>query len=258
MKLGFEDTGQASYDSGSQSARVITEAWAFANAFCPNCGSERLSKFPNSRPVADFYCGTCDEEFELKSTKAKIGNKLVDGAYQTMRDRLMSDKCSNLFILKYSLKYQSVESLFIIPKQFFVPEVIEQRRPLSAEAKRAGWVGCNILIGQIPELGKIHIVKNGIVRDKLPVLLQWKESLFLRDSGRESRGWLLNVLKCVEDIGKAEFTLDEVYAFEYRLKKIYPDNSHVREKIRQQLQVLRDKGRVAFLGRGRYRYAWKD
>ena len=35
--------------------------------------------------------------------------------------------------------------------------------------------------------------------------------------------------------------------------KLHPDNRHVRDKIRQQLQVLHDLGFVEFLGRGRYR-----
>jgi type II restriction enzyme len=79
--------------------------------------------------------------------------------------------------------------------------------------------------------------------------------LFLREESATSRGWLLNVLKSVEDVGKSEFDLSEVYAFESRLSGLYPMNRHVRQKIRQQLQVLRDRGYLEFLGRGRYRLA---
>ena len=32
----------------------------------------------------------------------------------------------------------------------------------------------------------------------------------------------------------------------------YPDNRHVREKLRQQMQRLRDLGLVLFLGSGQY------
>jgi Dam-replacing HTH domain len=42
-------------------------------------------------------------------------------------------------------------------------------------------------------------------------------------------------------------------AFEPRLAALYPGNNNVRPKIRQQLQVLRDRGWLEFLGRGRYR-----
>jgi type II restriction enzyme len=54
-------------------------------------------------------------------------------------------------------------------------------------------------------------------------------------------------------IGGDVFTLDDVYAFEARLAAIYPGNNNIRPKIRQQLQVLRDQGYLAFVGRGRYR-----
>jgi type II restriction enzyme len=48
-------------------------------------------------------------------------------------------------------------------------------------------------------------------------------------------------------------TLQDVYAFTAQLQTLHPDNRHVPDKIRQQLQVLRDLGLVEFLGGGRYR-----
>jgi hypothetical protein len=60
-------------------------------------------------------------------------------------------------------------------------------------------------------------------------------------------------MKCVEAIGKQQFLLDDVYAFEPALSRLYPENRHVKQKIRQQLQVLRDCGYLEFLSRGRYR-----
>lgn len=53
--------------------------------------------------------------------------------------------------------------------------------------------------------------------------------------------------------GRPAFTLDEVYAHEAALSALYPGNRNVRPKIRQQLQVLRDRGWLAFNGRGTYR-----
>ena len=68
-----------------------------------------------------------------------------------------------------------------------------------------------------------------------------------------AKGWLLDVMRCVETIGKRDFTLDEVYAFESELHKLHPENKHVKDKIRQQLQVLRDRGYLEFTQRGQYR-----
>ena len=169
-----------------------------------------------------------------------------------MCERLESPNNPNLMLLNYGLT-TGVSNLFVVPKQFFVKEVIERRKPLAESARRAGWVGCNILLSQIPDAGKIFIVRHGTVLDQQDVLSRWQRTLFLRQESEASRGWLLNVLWCVERIGKNEFVLDDVYAFETHLSGLYPMNQHVRQKIRQQLQVLRDRGFIQFLGRGRYK-----
>ena len=79
------------------------------------------------------------------------------------------------------------------------------------------------------------------------------ETLFLRDEGLEARGWLIEVMKCTEAIGKREFNIDDVYAFERHLSGLYPGNQNVKPKIRQQLQYLRDRGYLDFVSRGSYR-----
>ena len=56
----------------------------------------------------------------------------------------------------------------------------------------------------------------------------------------KQRGWTLDVLNAVRSLGKTEFDLAEVYKSEGKLAKVHPANRHVREKIRQQLQGLRD------------------
>jgi type II restriction enzyme len=252
MKLGFEEA-QTPYVSGSQSARAWTEQWVRREVYCPNCGHSNVSKFDNNRPVADFFCTACSEEYELKSQKTKFGAKVLDGAFRTMCDRLKADNNPNLLLLNYDLKQFGVANLYVVPKQFFVREIIEERKPLAATARRAGWVGCNILLNEIPESGKIFLVRNGLPQPKEIVLSQWRRTLFLRDEGIEARGWLVEVMKCVDAIGKPEFMLDDEYAFEPKLSALYPDNRHVRQKIRQQLQVLRDRGYLDFVSRGYYR-----
>jgi type II restriction enzyme len=50
-----------------------------------------------------------------------------------------------------------------------------------------------------------------------------------------------------------EFTTADAYAFTRELEKLHPDNRHVKDKIRQQLQVLRDLGLLQHVGRGVWR-----
>lgn len=252
MELSFEESA-AAFDSASQNARVWTEQWVRNWLYCPNCGAQNLSGYERNRPVADFHCSSCTEEFELKAQKGRFGRKVVDGAFGTMCERLAASNNPNLILMRYDLARFGVRDLFLVPKQFFVREIIEERKPLALTARRAGWVGCNILLGEVPETGKIHIVREGHLAPRNLVLEQWKSTLFLREQGAAGRGWLIEVMKCVDLIGRDRFTLDDVYAHEARLSALYPGNRNVKPKIRQQLQVLRDNGYLDFVGRGRYR-----
>lgn len=63
----------------------------------------------------------------------------------------------------------------------------------------------------------------------------------------------MDILNCINRISTPVFTLNEVYKFENELQFKYPHNNHIRAKIRQQLQFLRDKGVIEFLGNGKYR-----
>ncbi|MGO9588081.1 MAG: hypothetical protein ACLP2Y_18035 [Limisphaerales bacterium] len=48
--------------------------------------------------------------------------------------------------------------------------------------------------------------------------------------------------------GRGTFTTADAYAFTRELEQLHPDNRHVRDKIRQQLQVLRDTGLLIHVG----------
>ncbi len=59
-------------------------------------------------------------------------------------------------------------------------------------------------------------------------------------------------MKCLDQIKEKMFTLNDVYQFESYLKSLHPDNNFIKDKIRQQLQILRDKGLIKFVSRGKY------
>ncbi|MCI9055827.1 MAG: restriction endonuclease [Lawsonibacter sp.] len=253
MDLHFDLEKAKMYKSQSQAIRVLTESWAEANLFCPRCGFHRIKHFPNNRAVADFYCPACRSEYELKSKNGKIGAKIADGAYETFIKRITCDHNPDFLILSYHLSDLCVDDLLIIPKHFFTPEIAEKRRPLGDNARRAGWVGCNILFGEIPEQGKISIIQNRCAVDSNEVVAQVQKSVVLQTSNIEARGWLMDLLNCVNQVHGDIFALDDIYRNEAMLQARHPQNNNIRPKIRQQLQVLRDKGVIEFLGRGLYR-----
>ena len=251
MNLHFNQSLAKNYKSPSQIIRVLSEDWVASHSYCPNCNTQPLAEFTNNQPVADFYCSKCNEEYELKSKKAKLSNIINDGAYDTMIERINSDNNPNFFFLTYSAQL-SVNNFLIIPKQFFKSDMIVKRKPLSVTAKRAGWVGCNIDLRQVPESGKVFLVKNQQVIPRNNVTEQFQKTLFLRKQSTASRGWTLDVWQCIDRL-EYSFSLNQVYAFADLLKLKHPDNHHIKDKIRQQLQMLRDRGIIEFLGRGHYR-----
>ena len=254
MDLSFRVGIAENYSSASQKIRVLSENWFAAQVYCPNCGREKLTQYQNNQPVADFSCPTCHEDYELKSKKGLLRTKIVDGAYSSMMERLIGTRNPNLSLLSYDLRSLTVVDFLIVPKHFFLPEAIERRKPLSQTARRAGWVGCNILLDAIPEAGRIFMIRNRGALPRANVLAKWRQTLFLREQDNIStRGWLINVLRCVERIRKPVFQITDLYGYEDELRAIYPNNRHIKEKVRQQLQVLRDKGLIEFIGRGQYR-----
>jgi type II restriction enzyme len=56
----------------------------------------------------------------------------------------------------------------------------------------------------------------------------------------------------VRELDKKEFTLQEMYDFVPKLRELHLGNKHVSDKIRQQLQVLRDNGILEFVSPGKY------
>lgn len=253
MNLQLDRRKAENYSSNAQKIRVMTENWVDKNMFCPYCGNQYVTHFENNRPVADFFCPSCMEEYELKSKGASISNKVNDGAYNTMIERITSINNPNFFFMHYNKTNFKVENFVMVPKYFFSLDIIEKRKPLSDTARRAGWIGCNILLSQIPDEGRIYIVQNEKKVSIEKIIKKVHKTEFLRGSKLDARGWTLDVLNCVNMIENKDFTLDQIYRFEELLAEKHPDNHHVKDKIRQQLQMLRDNGIIEFTGRGHYK-----
>ncbi|MFJ6024815.1 DpnI domain-containing protein [Brevundimonas sp. NPDC092305] len=254
--LGFAEPS-AVFKSPRQTARLVTEAWVALHGFCPNCAADHLPQLPNNSPVADFRCEACGEEYELKAKRGALGRKITDGAYSAMTARLAAANNPSLFAMSYDHATQRVTDLILVPSHFFTLAIIEPKKPTWPKGRSAPWQGCNILIGEVPASGRISLIRQGVSVSKAEVRSAWSATRFLRDTKVEVRGWLLAVMNAVEAVGKPEFTLDEVYAHEAALAALYPGNNNVRPKIRQQLQVLRDRGWLEFNGRGKYRRSYR-
>lgn len=167
--------------------------------------------------------------------------------------RITSNNNPDFFFMSYSKEELCVTDFIFVPKYFFVPDIIEKRKPLAETAKRAGWVGCNILIDQIPVQGRIEIISNSSAKNPEDIISRVNNSRSFETSNINARGWLVDILRCVNRIPSETFTLREIYEYENGLGEKYPENNNIRAKIRQQLQILRDRGIIEFLGNGIYK-----
>lgn len=92
MNLSMTGGLAVAYQSGSQRARVVTEAWGENNLYCPNGSSQELSRLQNNTKGSDYRCPACNLHFQLKGQKSRIANRIIDGAYGAMMEAIRSDK----------------------------------------------------------------------------------------------------------------------------------------------------------------------
>jgi hypothetical protein len=180
----------------------------------------------------------------MKGQKGKFGAKA--GSSKTQCERLAASDNPDLQLVNYDLTACSRRSVHRA-QHVFVRNIIEERKLLAMTARRAGWIGSKILLDRVPESGKIHIVQGGAVRAKESVLAQWLRRLFVRNESPDTRGWLPDVMNCVESLDKREFTLTKYTPSSGILGDLYFGNQNLKPKMRQQLQFLRNRGFIEFV-----------
>ena len=241
------------YKSPSQRARRVTEPWGEENLYCCSCDSSRLNSLPNNAHVSDLVCPDCTERYQLKSQSKQIGGRVLGSNYQKMLDAIAAERTPHFFLLHYQLPAWLVRDLLLIPKFVITKSAIVPRKPLGESARRKHWQGYTLDLAQIPTVAKIPLVTAGLEREPAAVRADFARIAPVREMKTEQRGWTLDVLRCVEKLGATEFTNEQAYGFESHLASLHPDNRHVRDKVRQQLQVLRDLGFLEHIEKGRWR-----
>jgi type II restriction enzyme len=250
MNLTMDVHQAEGFKSQAQITRVISEDWARSNLYCPACASDELTRAPNNTKVFDFTCPCCAERFQLKSSRRWDEHKIPDAGYKAMMEAVSTNNNPNLFIMHYD-SHWTVQNLLLIPSFFLSESAIQKRKPLTPGTRRAGWIGCNILLSNIPSAGRIAVVVGGNVVEQAEVRKKYEKIKPLAAIGAEVRGWTLDVFRIIDELPR-EFKLSDVYDYEGRLVALHPKNMNIRPKIRQQLQVLRDMGVITFQGGGAY------
>ncbi|MFA7570546.1 MAG: DpnI domain-containing protein [Sulfurimonadaceae bacterium] len=239
------------YKSNAQKTRVFTEPFVEENFYCPYCGATLIA-CKNNDKVRDFNCSRCNENYELKSKQGKsLGKKVPDGKYITMIERISSNNNPNFYFLNYDKVSLDIINFCAVPSYFFTPDIIIPRT--KGIPNRLDYIMCSIDISSIPTSGKIFYVKDKEIISKAKVLDDWNKTLFLKEANNiRAKGWLLDIMQCIEKLGDNSFSLNDMYTFEQYLKIKHSENNNIQAKIRQQLQILRDKGFLKFKSRGKY------
>ena len=84
-----------------------------------------------------------------------MGNRILDGAYGTMIERLNSENNPSFFFLNYDIKNYKVQNFMVIPKHFFTPAIIVKRN--KGIPNRPNYIMCSIDLSLIPQSGKIFL-----------------------------------------------------------------------------------------------------
>ena len=256
LNLRLDASLAQGYTSNSQRSRRMTEGWATANLYCIVCDSPKLSPHRNNRAVEDFYCPSCQRQVQLKAENGGIGRTVSNSAYEKKVAAIAASRAPDYCFLGYDGDALMVDDLLWIPGHFITLSVVSKRNPLRKTARRSGWVGSNIHLDRVPDHGKIPLIVDRNPRPVLQVRKQFQATAFMQRLLPERRGWLADVLACMDNQGiqtGQQFTNADLYSLEDYLAPLHPRNHNLRPKIRQQLQVLARHGLVERVRPGTYR-----
>jgi type II restriction enzyme len=223
------------HKSPSQRVKSITEGWFTAEGYCLNCTSPHLNATTPGTPFCDHICPRCAQRYELKSAQQAHTRTVQDGGYDSMMREIRAQNVPALMLLQYDPTW-SVRRLLAVHPVFLTPNVVRKReRALTA---RPDYWMCSLDLTAIPPDGKIVVVGEGKARPMAETRKAFQNSKRFEDIPLAKRGWPALVLSLVRKSGKEYFTIDDIMRFEEQMHAAYPENSHKREKVRQQLQVL--------------------
>ena len=132
-------------------SRVYGEAcehWISDHYSCPSCGVGRLEKLTANEKSIDHRCYNCAELFQVKAHKKSFEKRdgtieFIGAEYRTTLSSLEGEKKWNLILVEYDRGSSKIKKVGTILKEDIAKDNIIPRKPLSENARRAGWQGCN-------------------------------------------------------------------------------------------------------------------
>jgi Dam-replacing family len=112
---------------------------------CPKCKHERtLRRLPVNFRCADVICDFCGYLAQVKATeRADVDTpprSLMGSAWAPQKERMNAGIYFPLFIVVANHD-RSAHAVYYLPADLQHPQMFQERKPLRATARRAGWVG---------------------------------------------------------------------------------------------------------------------
>lgn len=158
--LYYESIDSSALKSASQIARVALEAWTVLNLRCRRCDSMLVALPPNT-PISDVTCVKCRAEYQVKSKAGPFPRYLVGASHAKLLERLRSAPLPDYLLVEYDSRLQMVKYAVIIAGDQIDAPRIHARKELSANARRAGWIGARI---DIENLDIIPVVSPSFIQ----------------------------------------------------------------------------------------------
>ena len=154
------------WKSQSRIMGQAAEDWCEDNFKCYQCG-DRFRQYPNNEAGKDLYCPTCGLDVQVKAGKSRKkggkngeyrinGNgvlKIIGADYKQTLSKVKVENIDYMFV-GYCCETYDITFLKGITHSEMNESFIVRRNRLSQTARRAGWVGCYLVI---PE-EKLHLL----------------------------------------------------------------------------------------------------
>ena len=127
---------------------AAVESWAVAELTC-DCGGS-YADFPANKKGVDLQCESCSKLVQVKCSKKpfkpnrKSELKIMGAEYTTTLTTLL-DSPFDLLLVEYDSVELMVNDVKLVRAGSMSSESVEPRKPLSSNARRAGWQGCYLV-----------------------------------------------------------------------------------------------------------------
>ncbi|MBN8886889.1 MAG: hypothetical protein J0I77_14305 [Rudaea sp.] len=139
--------------TAKQQLGIWGEQLVAGNCSCPRCKKPRtLKRLPPNFKCADLICDFCGFLAQVKAMTAvavsPLPKRILGAAWGPQKVRMDAAIYFPLFLV---LKAPSEPAIYYLPTDFQSPALFSARKPLSPNARRAGWQGFTYDLKAVPD-----------------------------------------------------------------------------------------------------------